>query len=255
MATHARAYTHTHTHSSPRVIPRPRLSPPQIKLSSPPQWTPRKQFGSQLAAEVVNNHQITVAGTFVENLTPRSGTESLRSGELHTERCTGEKARAGGEMAATPGQKCFTSKYVAHAHTHTCILLDKHTCVNAGVSVKTQPHGHRKRTPSYHPIPQWHSSHMTAWVDVNSILKILDWLACVCVCACVGSSGHSFFKDSLFSDEVGMKTNPRDEEYNPLCSIHIHTFSIQVWQLWCYAIIRVLKLSGSLAGCEDALYT
>ena len=119
--------TRTNTHFSPRVIPQPRHSKPQIKLSSPTQWTPRKQFGSQLAAEVVNNHQITVAGTFVENLTPRSSTESLRSGELHTKRCTGEKARAGGELTATPRQKCFTSKYVAHAHTDTQTQTHTHT--------------------------------------------------------------------------------------------------------------------------------
>ena len=123
--------THTHTHTSCcEKTPSPRLSPPQIKSSSPPQWTPRKQFGSQLAAEVVNNHQITVAGTFVENLTPRSGTQPPRSGELHTERCTGEKARAGGEMTAATETEMFQEQICrsctqthTHTHTHTHTLV------------------------------------------------------------------------------------------------------------------------------------
>lgn len=43
--------------------------------------------------DVVNYHQITVAGTFVENLTPRFYTLTLPAG-IHTVRCAGDKAKA-----------------------------------------------------------------------------------------------------------------------------------------------------------------
>lgn len=60
---------HAHTHFL-LVIP-PALSFWASNQNEQPlQRTPQKQFGSQLAVEVVNNHQKTEAGAFAENLTP-----------------------------------------------------------------------------------------------------------------------------------------------------------------------------------------
>lgn len=60
---------HAHTHFL-LVIP-PALSFWASNQNKQPlQRTPQKQFGSQLAVEVVNNRQKTEAGAFAENLTP-----------------------------------------------------------------------------------------------------------------------------------------------------------------------------------------
>ena len=227
--------THTRTRFSPRVIPEPPSLPASNQIEQPATvnttktiWLPVSCRSGEQSSD---NCGWNICG---ESDTSLRHTASALRGVTHREMYwrksqSGRRNDSGNRDRNVSGANMSLMHTDTHRHTHTharAFCLDKHTCVNAGVCVKTQPHVHRKRTPSYHPIPQWHSSHMPTWVDLNSILEKLPWLIGVCVrlCVCVGSSGHSFFKDSLFSDEVGTKTNPRDEEYNPLCSIHMHTF-------------------------------
>lgn len=136
-------YTCTHTHSQKfsASIPRAQSFLASNQIEQPPQWTPQKQSGSQFAVEVVNNHQMTLAGTFLENLTPRFDTDSLG---INTERSTGDKARAGGwkwQKRTNTGIEMFTHLICSHTHACTCSMscssskthaqISPHKCINA----------------------------------------------------------------------------------------------------------------------------
>lgn len=129
-ATHARACTHTFSVSNPSALSFLALN----QIEQPPQWTPQKQFGSQLAVEVVNNHQITVAGTFVENLTPRFYTDSLRSGNTHREMCWRRSKSRRLEMTGAHNHADI------NVHTQICTHICPHTLMH---SIAAQQHMHR----------------------------------------------------------------------------------------------------------------